>query len=79
MTPWVAASRPWVAEELTTTARLTGDAWLAPGLPEYAAGLARGAQVWGLLLLQRWLATELGEAATAASATPPPGTLQPSL
>lgn len=79
MTPWVAASRRWVGDELATTARLTGDAWLAPGVPEYAAGLVRGAQVWGLLLLQRWLATELGEAAPAASATLPPGTLQPSL
>jgi asparagine synthase (glutamine-hydrolysing) len=79
MTQWIASSREWASAELTRLSRLTDGAWLSPDVPALASGMIRGAEVWGLLLLQRWLAGEMGH---ADSAVPPPaldGALQPSL
>ncbi|HET7471167.1 MAG TPA: asparagine synthase (glutamine-hydrolyzing) [Gemmatimonadales bacterium] len=79
MTQWIASSRDWADAELTRLSRLTDGAWLSPDVPALASGMVRGAEVWGLLLLQRWLAGEMG---LADSAVPPPslaGALQPSL
>jgi asparagine synthase (glutamine-hydrolysing) len=63
MTPWIAAERAWVQQELSASARLAEGRWLAPDLAARARRYPRGAQVWGLLLLQRWLAVETGPAA----------------
>jgi asparagine synthase (glutamine-hydrolysing) len=79
MTQWIAGSREWAGAELTRLSRLTDGAWLSPDLPALASGMVRGAEVWGLLLLLRWLAGEMGH---ADSAVPPPAlarALQPSL
>jgi len=79
MTRWIAASRHWASAEMTRLSRLTEGAWLSPDVPALASGMIRGAEVWGLLLLLRWMAGEMGRADAAA---PPPslaGTLQPSL
>jgi len=62
MTPWIAGSREWVERELGETSRLTDGAWLAPDLAGRLGQFPRGAQVWGLLVLQRWLAMEMGGA-----------------
>jgi asparagine synthase (glutamine-hydrolysing) len=78
MTRWIAASRHWASAEMTRLSRLTEGAWLSPDVPALASGMIRGAEVWGLLLLLRWMAGEMGRADAAA---PPPslaGTLQPS-
>jgi asparagine synthase (glutamine-hydrolysing) len=84
MTPWIAESGAWVNQELAETSRLTDGAWLTPELPGRVGRFPRGAQVWGLLVLQRWLATELsGRTPATGEAFPggpyPSRPLQPSL
>ncbi len=82
MTPWIAAERAWVEQELAASARLAAGGWLAPDLADRVGTYRRGAQVWGLLLLQRWLATETGGASVAGAGVGPaaetPVFLQPS-
>jgi asparagine synthase (glutamine-hydrolysing) len=79
MTTWIAASREWASDEMTRLSRLTEGAWLTPDLPALASEMIRGAEVWGLLLLLRWMAGEMGKADAAVSPPPLAGALQPSL
>jgi asparagine synthase (glutamine-hydrolysing) len=62
MTPWIAGAGDWVEKELRETSRVIDGAWLIPEMAGKVGQFPRGAQVWGLLLLQRWLATEMGTA-----------------
>jgi asparagine synthase (glutamine-hydrolysing) len=84
MTPWIAGSREWVERELAATSQLTDGEWLASDLAGGVGQFPRGAQVWGLLVLQRWLATEMGGGAPggagySADGSHRPGALQRSV
>jgi asparagine synthase (glutamine-hydrolysing) len=70
MTPWIARASTWVERELAETTRRTDGAFLRPEVTGRVAGLRRGAQAWGLLLLQRWLAAERDGLGVRADTTP---------
>jgi asparagine synthase (glutamine-hydrolysing) len=59
MTPWIGAAHAWVQAELGESSRITEGSWLVPDLAGRVGRFPRGAQVWGLLVLQRWLAAEI--------------------
>jgi asparagine synthase (glutamine-hydrolysing) len=85
MTPWILGARGWVTRELAETSRTIDGAWLTPDLIDRVWQYPRGAQIWGLLLLQRWLATEIAGTTTTSEEYSMPagpvsaGPLQPTL
>ena len=59
MTAWIARSGSWVRSELLASSRRAQALWLRPDVVDLLPGFPRGAQVWGLMVLQRWLADQV--------------------
>jgi len=57
LTAWMKASQKWARAQLRKGA---GNGWLRAAAIEESRLFYRGTKVWGLLLLQQWLAREQG-------------------